>query len=191
MKTIKAFALILAVMLISTESFAQVYLGATYGVTDSTYIGDEEDPADFEGDKGLRIYVGNSVSKTFSFEVAYLDLGDYNVGTADGLDDIDEESDILSLLAYEVSYVAKWPIRRNLSLFGRLGGIYWEGVRKITPIDQTSREISTKTKRYGASLGVGVNYKIFKRFGLTLEFNGHQIYDRFNPFYGLGLYATF
>lgn len=189
MKTIKAFALILAVMLISTESFAQVYLGATYGVTDSTYIGDEDNPADFEGDIGVRIYLGNAISKTFSFEVAYIDLGDYEVGTADGLDDTNEESDTLSLLAYEVSYVAKWPIRRNLSMFARFGGIYWEGERKITLIDQTSREITTD--RFGASLGFGVNYKIFKRFGLTLEFNGYQIYDRFNPFYGLGIYGTF
>ncbi len=189
MKTIKAIALILAVMLVSAESFAQVYLGATYGVTDSNYIGDEDDPADFEGDTGMRIYLGNSVSKTFSFEVAYIDLGDYEVGTADGLDDVDEDSDTLSLSAYEVSYVAKWPMRRNLSLYGRFGGIYWEGVRKITLVNQTSREITTD--RFGASLGFGVNYKIFKRFGLTLEFNGYQIYDRFNAFYGLGLYGTF
>lgn len=196
MRKIAAFVVVSVLMLVGGESYGQVYLGATYGVSDPSNQGDGVDVPELEGDAGFRIYIANDVSRKFAVEISAIELGDYEVGTADGLPDVDELEDTLSITGYDLSFVAKLPIRRRVSVFARAGVFYWQGERFIVEnVDvlgvPTRRETLIEFDDVDYSLGVGFDYQFMRRFGTTLDANHYVTGDASHLFYGLGFYFTF
>ncbi len=192
MRKLMSATLMSIVMLMCAEVSAQVYLGGMYGVSDTSYQGDDATTTPkLEGDSGFRLYLGNEISRNFAVEFSYLSLGDYKVGTADGLDDPDESSDTLSIVAFDASFVGKLPIRRRLSLFGRIGVMYWEGERVIVENESGTGETTLFAfDDEDVSIGLGAEYQFSERFGMTLEVDQYKTGDYYNLLYGLSVYAT-
>ncbi len=192
MRKLLGATLMSVVLLMCAEASAQVYIGGMYGVSDASYQGDDDTTIpELEGDTGFRVYLGNEISRSFAVEFSYLTLGDYEVGTLDGLDDPTEVSDTISIVAFDASFVGKLPIRRRLSLFGRIGAMYWEGERVIVENALGSGETSVlEFDDADMSLGVGIEYQFGQRFGVTLEVDQYKTGDYSNLLYGVSLYAT-
>ncbi len=193
MKKIAALVVVSTFMLIGGEAYGQVYLSGAYGITDPS--GDAIFP-ELEPDAGFRISIGNEISRKFAIEMSVVDLGEYVVGTLDGLPDQDELQDTLSIIGYDFSFVAKLPVRRRVSVFGRLGAFYWEGERLIVEtVDvagtPTLQETILEFDDVDYSLGVGIDYQFMRSFGTTLEANHYVTADFSHLFYGLGFYFTF
>ncbi len=192
MRKLLGATLMSVVLLMCAEVSAQVYVGGMYGVSDASYQGDDDSSVpDLEGDAGFRLYLGNEISRSFAVEFSYLTLGDYEVGTLDGEDDPTEVSDTISIIAFDASFVGKLPIRRRLSLFGRIGVIYWEGERVIVENALGTGETTLlEFDDADVSLGLGVEYQFRERFGVTLEVDQYKTGDYYNLLYGISLYAT-
>ncbi len=180
------------VLLMCAEVSAQVYVGGMYGISDASYQGEDDTTIpDLDGDSGFRVYLGNEISRNFAVEFSYVTMGDYDVGTLDGLDDPTEDSDTISIVAFDASFVGKIPVRRRLSLFGRVGVMYWEGERTIVENALGTGETALlEFDDTDVSLGLGVEYQFRERFGVTLEANQYKTGDYYNLLYGLSFYAT-
>ncbi len=180
------------VFLMCAEVSAQVYVGGMYGVSDASYQGDDDTTIpDLEGDSGFRVYLGNEIFRGFAVEFSYVTMGDYEVGTLDGQNDPTEVSDTISIVAFDASFVGKLPVRRRLSLFGRVGAMYWEGERTIVENALGAGETTLlEFDDADVSLGLGIEYQFMERFGVTMEVNQYKTGDYYNLLYGLSLYAT-
>ena len=173
---------------LTPEAAAQMYVGGAYGVSDSRASSDSV--PEMEGDAGYRVNLGNQLSNTFSFEVAYVDLGSYVVGTIDGQSDLSESSDQLDINGYELAVIGKLPLRKKLSLFARLGLFAWDGERVIVDVDNTQPSIFASSDE-DVSVGLGVEMEFLDHMGIVLEANQYKTEDVYNQLYGLGVYFTF
>lgn len=184
---------LMAALLISNCCFAQVYLGGTAGASNPN-VGDDDPTPELDSDIGFRVYLGNQLSEKFSVEVAYVDLGSYDVGTADGMPDANELEDTLSPMGAEFSFVGKWPIFKHLSVFGRVGLFAWEVERSI--VLETVPDGESPTSKFiedgrDYALGFGFDYQFARNFGFTLEINQYKTDKVENNFAGAGFYFTF
>lgn len=145
---------------------------------------------EMESDSGFRVNLGNQLSNTFSFEVAYVDLGSYVVGTVDGQQDINETSDQLDIDGYEIAVIGKLPLRKKLSLFARLGLFAWDGERVIVDSTNSEPNIFASSDK-DLSVGLGVEVEVLDHLGIVLEANQYKTEEVYNQLYGLGVYFTF
>ncbi len=188
-------AALLFIVLMSGEAFAQVYGGASYGVTDPMSQGDTSTLPTLEGDAGFRLYVGNRISEKFAVEVSYVSLGDYAVGPLEGqAPDPDELQDTITLSSADTSFLARLPIRRYVSVYAKVGVHYWRGERLIVANDTINGGQTRTMLKYDdvdISAGLGADYRFSRRLGVTLELNGYKTVDVYSLMMGMGVYATF
>lgn len=180
--------LMLSLLGLSPCVLAQVYMGGVFGMSDTQ--SSEETVPDMESDLGFRLSLGNQLSDTLSLEVAYVDLGSFEVGTVDGVPDETESSDTLDISGYEVAVVGKWPLPRNIALFARLGVFAWDGERVIVSAED-GQSASILSSSEDVSLGVGVDMQLMNHLGIVLEANQFKTGDAFSQLYGIGVYFTF
>lgn len=197
MKSVVKIALVLAFLLspflLSNSCFAQVYLGGSAGSSSPSVNEDDQIP-ELDNDIGFRVYVGNQLSEKFSVELAYVDLGSYDVGTLDGMPDANELEDTLSPSGAEFSFVGKWPVFKHFSVFGRIGLFVWEAERSIvlnSVADGESPTIDVLNDGRDYSVGFGFDYQFMRNVGFTLEINQYKTDSVANNFAGAGFYFTF
>ncbi len=188
MKVIQSVVFAFLAMLFCGNAAAQMYFGGAYGVSDSQ-TSNEAVPA-MEGDAGYRVNLGNQLSNSFSFEVAYVDLGSYLVGSLDGLQDPNEISDEIDISGFELAVIGKLPIRRKLSLFARLGLFAWDGERVIVDVSNTEPNVFRSSDE-DVSVALGVEMEFLEHLGVVLEANQYKTEDVYNQLYGMGVYFTF
>ncbi len=190
----RAFVLLL-VMFASTQACAQVYGGAAYGITEPNSQGETSTLPALDGDAGYRVFLGNRVSEKFAVEFSYVSLGEYAVGPLEGeAVDPDELQDTITLTAADVSFIARFPVLRYVSLYAKVGAHYWRGERFIDVNDTTNNRRLRTLLTYDdvdLSAGLGADYRFSPRLGVTLEVNGYKTVDVYNLMTGIGLYATF
>ncbi|VUD51643.1 hypothetical protein TDB9533_01468 [Thalassocella blandensis] len=172
----------------TSVAMAQVYVGGAYGVSDAK--SSRNSVPEMEGDAGYRVNLGNQLSNTFSFEVAYVDLGSYLVGSLDGEQDLNESSDQLDISGYELAVIGKLPLRKRLSLFARLGLFAWDGERVIVDSSTVEPNVFASSDE-DVSVGLGVEMEFLDHMGVVLEANQYKTEDVYNQLYGLGVYFTF
>ncbi len=183
--------LVSLLMLVSTDVFAQMYMGAMYGKSNSAYRGPDEivEPK-LEKDTGFRVYLGNEISRKFAAEISYLSLGEYEVGAArNGTLPATQISDTIAIVGLDASFVAKLPIRRRVSLFGRLGLMYWQGERQTVYSDRPV-EAPRRFHDTDASIGLGIEYQFLDHVGVALELDQYKTGWYYNLFYGVNFYVT-
>ncbi len=182
---------VLMAALFATEiALSQVYLGASYGVAEPT----GDDPAnripEMDGDAGYRVYLGNRLSEKFAMEVAYVDLGEYEVGSVAGTPDPTELRDTLAITGIDASVLGKLPLSQRLAVFARIGIFSWEGERVIE--DATTGQLGTFiADEIDYNAGLGLEYRYMNYLGFTLEFNNYHSDEIDNYLYGAGVYFNF
>lgn len=194
-KALKVMLVVLASVMTSAQAFAQVYGGVAYGVTDPVSQGVTSTLPTLEGDAGYRLFVGNRVSEKFAIEVSYVTLGEYAVGPLEGqAPDPDELQDTITLTSGDVSFLARLPIRRYVSVYAKVGVHYWRGERLIEANDTVNGGQTRAALAYDDvdfSAGLGADYRFSRRMGVTLEANAYKTVDVYNLMMGMGVYATF
>jgi len=193
---VKLFVLLMF-LLLGTRAAGQVYLGATYGISDNDAPEENLETGEpgLEGDVGFRVYLGNKLSEKFSVELAFIDLGEYDAGEFQ-FDTLLVE-DIATIRGLDLSFVGKWPIRRKFSLFGRAGVFVWEAERPFVDIElvdglpEPTLTLDKKVDDVDYSLGLGVDYQFMRHAGFTIEANRYQTSDLENFLFSAGFYLTF
>ncbi len=183
-------------MSVCATTQAQVYLGAGYGITEPTNMGDGNTFPETEGDAGYRVYVGNALYENFAVEFSYVDLGTYEVGTIDGQPDPLVFEDTISITGGDIAIVGKWNWTRYLNVYSRAGVFVWEGERYVhETVDvngvMVEQEATLSFDGYDVSVGIGLDYQILRRVGVQLEANAYMTDEVANYLYGLSVYYTF
>jgi len=181
-------ATVAAVM--SGGALSQVYLGVSYGVSDPTGDDPENQVPEMDNDTGYRVYLGNRLSEKFAMELAYVDIGEYEVGTISGDPDPTEAADTLSITGIDASVIGKYPLSQRLAVFARLGVFSWEGERVIE--DAATGELTVLVAdEVDYNVGLGVEYRYMNHIGFTLEFNSYRSDEIDSYLYGAGVYVNF
>ncbi|MFT5083520.1 MAG: hypothetical protein ACI9Y1_001565 [Lentisphaeria bacterium] len=178
----------------SVASRAQVYVSASAGVSNPE-VQDVETTPDFERDFGYRLSAGNQLSEKFGFEVGFVDLGTFDVGTLTGLPDLNEITDTVHVNGYDISFVGKIPFRQ-FAVFARLGAFFWNGERIVVQnvvIDGENfiqeNVISAENVSYSAA--VGIEYAIWTHFGFVVDAAQYRTDDVLNYMYTAGVRFSF
>lgn len=174
-------------------SWGQVYLGASGGATMLTNDA-EEDSQDSKAivgakdDTWVKFRVGNVLSESLGFELAYVDAGTYlRDETA-----VVSDGDILDadIAGIEASIIARWAIRPKFSLYGRLGVFAWESNQQVYD-ELVMDTIVTKARGQDISAGLGMDVTLLSHVGLVVDANYYltDVID-FSAF-GAGIYFRF
>lgn len=128
-----------------------------------------------------KVYGGYQLSSYFALEAAYVDLGTAKakfIGTVDG------PEGVIGNASADASGIAYWgvgiaPIRRNFSLFAKIGGFHWKNEERVSgtvgnlpPVD-----FSLAQTRYGTDVafGLGAAYDLTDHVGFRLEWERYRI----------------
>ena len=190
MRHLLSVFVLVALALAAGNAMAQVYVGASYGVTEPTGDDPGNQIPEIDGDGGYRVYLGNRLSEKFAMEVAYIDLGEYEVGTAAGTPDPLEAEDSLAITGIDASVLGKLPLSQRLAVFARLGVFSWEGERAIQ--DAATGQVTVFiADEVDYNAGLGFEYRYMNHLGFTLEFNSYRSDEIDNYLYGAGVYFNF
>lgn len=126
---------------------------------------------------GWKVLGGNRFHENLALEVGYVGLGQVDVtinapvaNTAKLTQDTSEVAP-LSIQGGLMEVVGVWPIRPQLSLLGKVGGIVWEGKANIGQVAH---------KKHGTDwiLGMGAQYRMNQRFSTRVEWERFLIKDK-------------
>ena len=197
MNIVTRLILLLAFSCTAGHAHSQLYLGGIFGASENDAPDANEVTGEpgLEGDVGFRAYLGNQLSEKFAFEVAYIDLGEYDAGEFDFQGEAIE--DIAMIDGYEASFVGRLPIGQKFSAFARVGLFVWQVERPFVERRTVDGEIQLELVRdktvddFDFSGGLGVEYRYSRFLGATLEVNTYQTFDLINYLYGAGVYFSF
>ncbi len=187
MKLVSRFFLICFWLFLSGVAHAQLYAGITGGQSElgTNSFGEVSDVFPDEATVTYRAYLGNRLSEKISYEVGYVDFGSFEFGERSGVAD-----DTLSISGFDAAIVGRLPIRPRFLVFGRLGVYDWQGERRV--VDDTGETVFfLKTGKVDVSLATGVEARLSKYIGVTLEVSYYRADELANAFYGLGAFFTF
>ncbi|GAB4361808.1 MAG: hypothetical protein Kow006_32810 [Gammaproteobacteria bacterium] len=100
-----------ALLFLSGAAIAQgFYFGASYGPS-------EVDVSGYDESESLRLFLGSEVSQNLALEVAFVDLGTFDVtGTSASVD----------AWGLDLSVLGKLPVSNSFSLYGKFGLFSWD-----------------------------------------------------------------
>lgn len=134
-------------------AWAEVYLGGGYGMTESTDIDDLGIGDDT--DEGWKAFLGAGVGRVFSWEVGYVDLGQFG---GSGLGQLEAKGWTADLLL-------GLPVG-NVTLFGKAGGFRAE-----------TEFLGRSDENWELKYGAGVGFNITRNFGLRFEWERYELSD--------------
>ncbi|MFO1389422.1 porin family protein [Cellvibrio sp.] len=126
-----------------------------------------------ETDNALALGLGYNLNSTFSFELAYHDLGGFGISDSVyepsvGYIDVDASVDVT---AYSLSALAKLPLSEKFDIYGRLGyahvSIDSKGTGSALGITVPVGVSDSENK---ATYGVGAAYKVNEKFALRADY---------------------
>jgi len=158
----KNYSLLVLVLLFSSATFAQSYIGIKVSKTDydiEVYPGESwDDP------NGFGIYGGYNLNENLAIELAYDDFGDSN-------DNFDPEWTI-SASAISAVAIAKAPLNNGFTLYGKLGVSRYDVELDVNGNPDPFLGIFGNVSDDGTELtyGAGVRYEASEEIGLRLEY---------------------
>jgi len=130
------------------------FLGGVYSRTETSYS----------------IGLGYEATQTFSFEVAYRDLGE------DTFSDEYEKS-VSEGSAVQVSVVAKYPISPIVNVFGRLGVADLSDKTTYQYYDYPEYDESDSSSKTKAYYGVGASYAVDEKLSFRGEYSRYAEWE--------------
>lgn len=127
----------------TAHSSPGVYFGVGLGHSDLN-------ETNFDDDTSKRLFAGYQVNRFFSLEAGYNNLGHFNSSSISASSELD---------GFEASVIASYPIRSQLSVFGRVGIWKWDYDAK-TANGTVSRSENGSDLFYGAGLDVKINNRL-------------------------------
>jgi OmpA-OmpF porin, OOP family len=121
-------------------------------------------------DTTYAVGVGYEATQTFSFELAYRDLGTTVIRTDYGRFQTDGS-------ALQASVVAKFPISPTVNIFGRVGVSDLTYKFKFQYFDSSEEDESTSETESKAFYGVGASYAFNEKLLFRAEYNGHAEWE--------------
>ena len=125
-----------------------------------------------------KAYAGAFITKSMGIRVAYVDLGDVNLGVATGVPAGDEEEfakDVLNALpntgaGVTIAVQGRFPISDTLIIHDWAGLFFWESESSLN-LAETGSPVSIVKSNSGADfmLGGAIEYVIRSQFGVRLE----------------------
>ena len=114
--------------------------------------------------------LGYDATPTFSFELAYRDLGDVGFNYWESKAQLDGS-------AIQASVVAKYPISPVVNVFGRIGISRLDYETKFEYFDYPEDNESGSEKKNKAFYGLGAAYSVSGKVILRAEYNRHADWD--------------
>lgn len=125
-----------------------------------------------------KAYAGAFITKSMGLRLAYVNLGDVNLGVATGVPAGDEEEFANAVIdalpntgtGVAISVQGRFPISDTLKIHNWVGLFVWESESKLT-LGETVRPVSIVRNKSGADfmLGGAIEYVIKDQFGIRLE----------------------
>lgn len=175
--------LTLIMMGASLSTQAGGYLGATVGKT-------SPDENGFEDDGGFKLTGGLAVNDNVAFEMSYVDMGEFDVGqgmlsqiSAQVGQTVTDAS--IEITGFEVSMLGMLPVTPYLSVYGRIGLLFWDADVNVTV--QGFGSGSDGDDGNDPLYGMGVKYAFTDRFGMNVEFTRYDALDSKVDLMGLGI----
>jgi OmpA-OmpF porin, OOP family len=158
----------------SMPTLSSAYIGGAFGKSDLDLSCEDTISCDNK-DSAWRVFGGFQVSRHFSVELGYANLGEatFDFGAGDTAS--------VEFSAWDLSAIGAFPIG-PVSIFGRLG-LFRASVEAREPLFGIDEE-DTDT---GLTYGVGVQYDVNKNLGVRAEwqrYNGVKVFgsdEKFDP----------
>lgn len=134
------------------------------------------DPADdrYESDIAYKIGAGLDVSSIIDVEVAYTDLGTFDLDTNQR-----HVSGGIDASGFEASTLIKTPMSSKTQLTGRLGMFMWETkeTAKVNYQDGGSSQASKKSSGTDPFFGIGINHQLSNNFSVRGEYLKYNVLE--------------
>ena len=124
-----------------------------------------------------KIGAGYKVNRYLALEAAYMNLGtfEHEITTTGPTDKVTVEDEYTGTA---LSLVGMLPISDNWSLLGRIGHLKWKNEIEARGCAISCATVSGSAKGSDTIYGLGGNWEITDRWGLTAEWNGTKLnYD--------------
>lgn len=158
-------------ILMSSASFAGMYLGASAGVADA-------DQSFLDNSHSFSVTAGYELHDNFALELAYVDLGDMDDNIGAGLS--------VNIDGLVFSAVGKVPVTESIDLFAKVGLFAWDA-----RADRDAFGTVLKDDGADAAFGVGASLDVTDNLGLYAQFQQFDIDDDEVQNYSLGAQYMF
>lgn len=159
MKLLNIFVAGLLTVGVTSNAMAEYYVGGAVGQ------GDILDVSGYDKSTSVKVF-GGWKQEHFGLEVAYVDLGDFDLS-------IPGFSVTSSLDGFEISALAYLPLGNKFDLFAKVGLFSWNGDAKVNNTAYPSDDGNDLTYGVGGiykptkSISLRAEYQIFTDIGVT------------------------
>ena len=155
------------------------YIGASYlNSTAEFFVGTTTDE---DSSGGFKVFGGYNFIPYFGFEATYYDLGSWSGSST--LFTVDASADV-----WDISGRGILPIGKRFEAFARLGYSYVTFKKTETGILGGRTSVSASDWEF--MWGVGIGFKIGKRFGIRAEYENWEVQNSLNA-WSIGAYFRF